>query len=992
MLLDVNAVSLLNKYFFVALYFELEKKLSYHFRNTLLFCVVLSAAALFFLAPYASDALSSYLVTGVTSILPPGKYYVTENGKGDGSSWDSPMGGAEFAETLRKIDGNSGEYIFWVAKGSYLPTSNYDKTLSFKISDGVSIYGGFNGDENFLASRDIAKNPTVFAGNIGDKTTSSDNSLHVLTAENVGNNSNKSLIDGITITGGNALGHTIPRYYGSGMYNKNCGIGLLIQNCTFKDNESNKAYGTLYNDNSSVIVKNSTFENNVAAQASAVYNAGGGARPTFTNCTFANNVTLGSYGAMCSVTSEPKIINCTFVDNKAKDCSGALAFLSMGKYIVVNSIFEGNTTETASSDIYIVGTNSQTLPQIVLLNCAIKPQNIKMILKADIISSDIYVHSPRVSKLAHNGGAVKTVAISAAGSAFSNALSPDIYDIPVDSANIRITVPSDDARGLRRLTSDIGAYAYVVQSADLSIGKDIPTECLPGASFDIPFDVNIFLAGTTYSDRAPDSIFWEVSGDAMHSEKSFIYADRIGVANVVPATKGSREDGSRLRLEDRQITVRVVNPISPDTVSLIASRNTMYDGERTRIVLSCDAESSESIGAEWRVDTLNGTFCVITSNDRQIEIESASGTEGKCSVSASVSGNVSGIYFDKKITVTSSLKPLLPEEQDIILSNDEILNINVSSKARSIILQSGTTLRVTDGTVLSIMGGGIRADAGSKIILEGSGRIDISGRFTGAPTLEVIGSNNGLVNIVHGFDSDVIYKSPTINGLEYPSELLYGGIVEVSEEEKINNAKLNDYVCRNKNGKYISSISQTSFDEEIKIKSSDMRPLELLSVNGGVGGLYILSTLLESGDLPLSARLVGDLKLAKLTKNGRYVELTRVASMSDLSDGRWLLKRTSLMSDGEYVSDVCSGETCLLSSDKYEVIISVLDNGIYDHDQSIGSVLDPAVIYCSASEPLPEKYQDRGCNQGMWGVATIIFLLPAWGMFYIGGKNKKIRK
>jgi len=71
-----------------------------------------------------------------------------KNKSSDGKAWDSAYSDLQEALKVAK----KGDSI-WVAKGVYY--SSKDRKLSFVMKDGVSIYGGFAGDESDKDKRDI---------------------------------------------------------------------------------------------------------------------------------------------------------------------------------------------------------------------------------------------------------------------------------------------------------------------------------------------------------------------------------------------------------------------------------------------------------------------------------------------------------------------------------------------------------------------------------------------------------------------------------------------------------------------------------------------------------------------------------------------------------------------------------------------------------------------------------------------------------------------
>ncbi len=59
----------------------------------------------------------------------------------------------------------SGDQI-WVAVGTYKPTTDTDRTVSFELKSGVEIYGGFAGSETQLSERNWTANVTILSGDL----------------------------------------------------------------------------------------------------------------------------------------------------------------------------------------------------------------------------------------------------------------------------------------------------------------------------------------------------------------------------------------------------------------------------------------------------------------------------------------------------------------------------------------------------------------------------------------------------------------------------------------------------------------------------------------------------------------------------------------------------------------------------------------------------------------------------------------------------------
>jgi len=147
------------------------------------------------------------------------------NGSGVCSSWAN-------ACTLQTALANavSGDQI-WVQAGVHKPTTTTDRTVSFDLQRGMAVYGGFAGTETALDQRDPANHITVLSGDIDNNDTTDpygvvtdtanlagNNSYHVVTSSGV---TETAVLDGFTITAGQASYPASQAYYGGGMYNDN---------------------------------------------------------------------------------------------------------------------------------------------------------------------------------------------------------------------------------------------------------------------------------------------------------------------------------------------------------------------------------------------------------------------------------------------------------------------------------------------------------------------------------------------------------------------------------------------------------------------------------------------------------------------------------------------------------------------------------------------------------------------------------------------------
>ncbi|SOE20200.1 hypothetical protein SAMN06298216_0696 [Spirosomataceae bacterium TFI 002] len=282
------------------------------------------------------------------------------SGTGDGSSW------ANASADLQAMIDASGTTEVWVAAGTYYPGTS--RTDSYIMKNNVAIYGGFNGSETMLSQRNWSANTTVLSGDIGTPLDSTDNCYHVIF--NSGNGlDNTAIIDGFTITRGNADAANGANSLGAGMYNDSCspkvnncsfknntsalgGSGLYntlsatkIESCSFMQNKSSNLGGGILNDNASTSITNCSFLGNKAINGGGVTNVGNnnGTYPQLTNCTFLGNE-ANAGGGIYNESSSPVIVNCSFSGNNAGVSGGGIENYNASP-IITNSIFWGNSSE-----------------------------------------------------------------------------------------------------------------------------------------------------------------------------------------------------------------------------------------------------------------------------------------------------------------------------------------------------------------------------------------------------------------------------------------------------------------------------------------------------------------------------------------------------------------------------------------------------------------------------------------------------------------------
>lgn len=259
----------------------------------------------------------SIVITLFTVVFSPyqtayatGLCYVNDNagGTNTGTSW------ANAYTSLQSAIADSCAEI-WVAAGTYKPTFGTDQFISFIIKNGVSIYGGFSGTETIRDQRNSDINVTTLSGDIGIIGDSVDNSLNVITGNNI---DNSTILDGFIISSGNA--HLSTHNSGGGG-----GINLInsspkITNVIIRDNYGING-GGMYLNNSSPILTNVTFEKNTAYIAGAMYSEIN-SNPSLNFVVFDTNFSYSDKGVMANINSASELNYVIFTNNGSNGWSG----------------------------------------------------------------------------------------------------------------------------------------------------------------------------------------------------------------------------------------------------------------------------------------------------------------------------------------------------------------------------------------------------------------------------------------------------------------------------------------------------------------------------------------------------------------------------------------------------------------------------------------------------------------------------------------------
>jgi len=298
------------------------------------------------------------------------RYYVdisAGNDSNGGTSW-----GDAFANLQAALDKVVAGDEIWIAKGIYKPTKILgggldDRDKAFLLAVDVKFYGGFAGDESSIDER-VSGNTTVLSGDIDAISgLSADDAFHVLLTRGL---SNAAIIDGITISGGNADGSGIisagggsfNRTYGGGMYN--VFSSPVITNVIISENETADIGGGMFNDNSSPIIKDVMVSNNKATYAGGIENAFSSS-PVLTNVIISGNVARNNGGGVYSTaSSSPILTNVIITGNTAGGLGGGMLNDNNSNPTLTNVTISGNVAASGGAIF-----NTISFPE--LYNCLV---------------------------------------------------------------------------------------------------------------------------------------------------------------------------------------------------------------------------------------------------------------------------------------------------------------------------------------------------------------------------------------------------------------------------------------------------------------------------------------------------------------------------------------------------------------------------------------------------------------------------------------------
>ena len=282
----------------------------------------------------------------------------TASGTADGTSW------ADASDNIQTmLNTSSPNDEVWVAAGTYRPDTYppgcdscfSSRFLTFFIPQGISLIGGFTGNETAKSQRNILLSETILEADNNTTFNGSDDLLHVVMASNADNGSGVT-IDGFTVKGGDANLEGNIAVNGNSLSNDEGGGIVFIHgdnrilNCKIQNNYAARNGGGIYNYLGKTRIENSSFISNESGY-------GGGAlldenESTVINCTFSMNLVVHSGGGMSVVNGTTTISGTTIFDDNEAKFGGGL-YLDGGVNQLNNTTFSNNLSNSYGGGLFL---------------------------------------------------------------------------------------------------------------------------------------------------------------------------------------------------------------------------------------------------------------------------------------------------------------------------------------------------------------------------------------------------------------------------------------------------------------------------------------------------------------------------------------------------------------------------------------------------------------------------------------------------------------
>ncbi len=326
---------------------------------------------------------------------------------GTGDCWDDALNSLQTA--LSMADASGGQIAeIWVAAGVYRPMQpanpSQPRSATFRLMNGLALYGGFAGSEISLSERNPAANVTTLSGDLNNDDgplppsglpppSWDENSYHVVTGSGV---DATGVLDGFTVTRGRANGPASMNE--STMPGDDTGAGILISNgsptirsCRVLSNRALAHGGGIACVHSAApfidncVVESNGVDGRLPPGGTATLGSGGGvycsfgSPATLRNCTIQGNTSLANFGGgggvFCDQNSNPIIVNTRIWANTAVECGGGIGVRGGSMPQLVNVDLAENDAQCCGGAVCVVCPLPPAPPcptRPVLTNCTLR--------------------------------------------------------------------------------------------------------------------------------------------------------------------------------------------------------------------------------------------------------------------------------------------------------------------------------------------------------------------------------------------------------------------------------------------------------------------------------------------------------------------------------------------------------------------------------------------------------------------------------------------
>lgn len=485
--------------------------------------------------------------------------YVKQGGTGDGSSWKNASG--DLQKMIDELATVNAPGEVWVAKGEYRPITQIIEGVqyaaSFRMHDGIDVYGGFAGTETSKAKRekgsmpwsytnetvllgaDYENNTAAWANNQWNVTSSSRHVVWFAPMSGEEDFKSVTVLDGVTIKGGAANGGEgltdFATDKGGGVY---MGLNATLQNSIVTENTSKGNGGGVYV-NAGRVVSSLIYNNSAATDGGGVFVSGAGLvlRSMITDNSAKNGAGVyldknnDEYPEEYLILSTSVISNNTALENGAVYCNagGVLLQNTIVNNDCPSSVDASNPNSSQTGGLYI--NKYAFVINSVLWNNSINKIDVPMYAlgaTADNVRFYNNAISGSTNAVWNNIYQISTLKLSDDNASIDGAIGPDFSDGYPEAIGV------SPVRTVENVWKRPEYYWIPVKGSNLRAGGltigTFPAEVLLAPELDI--------AGTPFAQKPAMGAHGVLANDIIESLNVFVDIEYTG-------TKGTGESWSK---------------------------------------------------------------------------------------------------------------------------------------------------------------------------------------------------------------------------------------------------------------------------------------------------------------------------------------------------------------------------------------------------------------------------------------------------------------